>query len=138
MIDPAVAPDRRHYPERDTDHEGHRERGQRQLEGGRHPLQEVFEHRPPGGVALAEVPVGQPAHVAPVLDRHGLVQAHAPLHLRDVLRGREGARLHERRVARQDVGEHEGHQRHAEQRRQDEQDPRADVAEHARSYSGPP
>ena len=89
------------------DSERHQQRGQGQLERGGHALDQVLQHGPAGRVALAEVAARQAAQIAPVLDDHRLVEAHAPLHLRDVLRRGERPRLHQRGIARQDIRQHE-------------------------------
>jgi hypothetical protein len=93
VVEPAVAPHRRDHAERDAHGERHQQRGQGQLERGGHALDQVLQHGPAGGVTLTEVPARQAAEIAPVLDDHRLVQAHAPLHLRDVLRRGERPRF---------------------------------------------
>ena len=131
VIEPAVAPHRRHHAKRDAGREGDDERGQRQLERRGHALEQVLEHGPPGRVALAEVSTEDATEIAPILDEHRLVETHPTLHLGDVLRCGERPRFHQRRVTWEDVRQHERDDRDAEQRRYDEEDSLGDVAEHA-------
>ena len=95
MVERSVAVDGGQHAERDADGHGDDETGQRELQGSRDALPEVFEDGAAGRGALAEVAAEEAGHVAPVLDGHGSVEPHPALDLRHVLGVGERPRLDE-------------------------------------------
>ena len=116
MVDQRFPVQRRQHAQRHAEQQRQQQAGQCQFQRCRQALEEILQHRAPGGGAFTQIAVQQPDDIAFVLHRYRLIEPHLAFDRLEVFRRGEGTGLHQRRIARQHHRQQEADQGHAEQR----------------------